>query len=104
MCIMIIILALVGLTFLYLAYSVGRGNIGLIHDYHTKKIKEENLKPYAKTMSKGLAVMGLGILLSAIFLYFEIMTGFGLAIFISLIMGILIFNKAQKKYNGGWFA
>lgn len=75
--------------------------VSLLHDYHYKNVKEEDIPSYCKLMGIGLIMMGLGICLTGVyFLIFE--NPFGLLIMVlSFIIGIIIINKAQK-YNGSW--
>lgn len=75
--------------------------VSLLHDYHYKNVKEEDIPSYCKLMGIGLIMMGLGICLTGVyFLIFENL--FGLLIMVlGFIIGIIIINKAQK-YNGSW--
>ena len=95
--------ALVGLIFLRISYAFSKGNISLIHDFHTRNVKKEDIKDYTKLYAIGEFVMAIGCLLSGAFLYFEKFTLVAISTFSGIIIGVLIFNQAQKKYNGAWF-
>lgn len=100
----IVLYALVSLMFLWLSYSLSKGKISLIHDYHSRNVKKEDIKDYTKLYSIGALVMAIGCLLSGVFLYFEKPTLVAISTFAGIIIGVLIFNHAQKKYNGAWFS
>lgn len=92
------------LILLILARFISKGNIGLIHSYHTGNIREKDVKAYTKLISSGLCVIAFGLIISGIFMYFGSTFGVLASIFSSLALGLAIFNKAQKKYNSGWFS
>lgn len=95
---------LVAFCMIIFAYSISKGNIKLIHQYHVKNVREEERNDYLQLFSKGLYIIGFGCLISAIFFIFENTKLMTLSIFLGLIFGIFIIGKAQKRYNGGWFA
>lgn len=75
--------------------------VSLLHDYHYKNVKEEDMPAYCRLMGIGLIVMGLGICFTGV--YFVIFKNIGglLILLLGFIAGIIIMNKAQK-YNGSW--
>lgn len=86
------------------AMKIGKGNIGLIHDYHWRNVKEEDKMKYCKELSKGMYVISFGILLSGIFSYIGNNIGVPVCLFGGIGIGFGIFHMAQKKYNGSWFS
>ena len=77
-------------------------NVSLLHDYHVRNVKEEDLADYSRLMGQGLIVMGAGVcvcglldMMSLSFWWVPLVAGF--------VIGFLMMNKAQKKYNGSWF-
>ncbi|MDI9394660.1 MAG: hypothetical protein QM426_04250 [Euryarchaeota archaeon] len=99
----IVVVVLVAIISFWFASNISKGRINLIHSYHTKNIKNEDIMNYAKLFSKGLYVIGIGCLIAGFFIYNEIGIGVLLSIFSGIIIGLLFIHKAQKKYNRGWF-
>ncbi len=78
-------------------------NASLLHDYHFKNVREEDIPGYTRMMGQGLIVMGAGVclcglldLLQSSFWWVPLLVGF--------VTGFLMMNRAQKKYNGSWFS
>lgn len=93
--------------FLTIAYSVYRGFLGLIHEYHWKNVRPEDYSAYGNAMGIGLSVFGLTFLLSGGISLFGgslwvIYSAFGV-LAAGIIAGLVLIGRAQKKYNGGWF-
>ncbi len=76
--------------------------VSLLHDYHYKNVREEDMPAYTRLIGIGLILVGAGIcaagVLSLVFrnLMNLIALGLGLAV------GITVMSAAQKKYNGSW--
>ena len=73
--------------------------ISLLHDYHYRNVKKEDIPAYARQIGIGLIITGAGIFFTGLldfagssFWWVAMMTGF--------ILGLAIIYKAQKKYNG----
>ena len=78
-------------------------NASLLHDYHFKNVREEDIPGYSRLMGQGLIVMGAGVcvcglldMMSLSFWWVPLVAGF--------VIGFLMMNRAQKKYNGSWFS
>lgn len=76
--------------------------VSVLHDYHYKNVKEEDVPAYAKRMGAGLVVIGVGIgvtgilnLVNSAFRWVSLPAGFA--------AGLIIIVRAQKKYNGSFF-
>lgn len=76
--------------------------ISLLHGYHYKNVKESDVKAYTKENGKALIIIGIGLLLSGVGDLMNIMIGW-IGFGICFIVGMIMFVKAQKKYNGGIF-
>ena len=75
--------------------------LSLLHDYHYKNVKEEDISAYCKLMGIGLMTIGIGICLTGLYsLVFENLYGL-LILLLGFVVGIIIISKAQK-YNGSW--
>ena len=78
--------------------------ISLVHDYHWRKVKKEDIPAYTRLMGIGLLLIGIGCCLTGIIdLAFKTEAGW-IAFVVGSIAGILQMNKAQKTYNGSWFS
>ncbi len=73
--------------------------ITLLHDYHYKHVKKEDIPAYSRQMGMGLIVIGAGIFMTGLFSlvnsslwWVPLVAGF--------VLGIIILYRAQKKYNG----
>ena len=77
--------------------------VSLVHTYHYKNVKQEDLPAYARLLGIGQILMGIGIcvtgllnLLKSALWWIPMTAGF--------VAGFIVMNKAQKKYNGSWFS
>lgn len=98
------ILFFIGITFLIVALSISRGNIRLIHEYHRKNIKEEDIKPYCALFGKGTFTIAMGIIISSIFALLECGILIIIANILGFVIGMIFLHKAQIKYNGSWIS
>ena len=86
------------------------GNISSLHSYHTKRVSEENRKPFGKLVGLGTLIIGVALIIYGVLhLIFEL-TGMETLVVIGtaeLIVGIVVGMAfsfyAMKKYNGGIF-
>lgn len=102
----LIIYFLIGALFIVLGLLIWRKQkVSLIHDYHYRHVKKNDLPSYSRLMGIGMLVMGTGFCICGILSLF-VKNGIWctLTVTVFLIAGLLIFNKAQKKYNGSWFS
>ena len=77
--------------------------LSILHDYHYKNVKEEDVPAYTGQIGIGLSLIGAGICLTGVldllrssFWWLPMLAGF--------VLGIIVMHKAQKKYNGSWFS
>lgn len=77
--------------------------ISLIHSYHYKNVKKEDVPAYTRLMGIGLILIGVGICVTGVLnlLYSSL---WWIPLLAGVVMGFIIMNKAQKKYNGSWFS
>jgi len=77
--------------------------VSLLHEYHYKNVKQEEMPAYARLMGIGLIVMGTGICITGLLsmlksaLWWVPLLG-------GIVAGLIVMNHAQKKYNGSWFS
>ena len=77
--------------------------VSLLHDYHYKNVSNEDIPAYTRLIGIGLILIGAGICTTGVLNLFESPLWW-LPMLIGFAAGILVMNKAQKKYNGSWFS
>ena len=76
--------------------------VSLLHDYHYKNVKQEELPAYSRLIGIGLIVMGAGICITGLLNLFESPLWW-VSLVCGIVAGFIVMNKAQRKYNGSWF-
>ena len=94
---------LMSITCFVFAYAHFKGNVSLVHSYHKRKIKQENLMSYSKTMGVGMLICGLGCLMNLLARLFHLFILGKIGVVIGLVVGIVMMIYAQMKYNHGIF-
>ncbi len=95
----------VSLLAFYFGFQIkNKQRITLIHDYHWKNVKEQDIKPYTSLMGMGQYSIGIGCLTSGVLGLFVSSIVTIIPIFLGIIIGFIIMYKAQKKYNSGMFS
>ena len=96
------------IPFVWLGIRINRGELSLIHDYHQKKVKEEEKAAYGKAFSKGMFGMAASMIVSGLVAMFGESKSFMIASLVVLFLGfaisIAVLLRVQKKYNGGIFS
>lgn len=80
-----------------------RQKVSLIHDYHHKNVKKEDVPAYTRLMGIGLILIGAGICVTGLMNLKESALWW-IPMLIGFAAGLLVTNRAQKKYNGSWFS
>ena len=98
----IIMQAGVGLLVIIIGILNMKGNISLLHSYHTKRVKEEDVLPFGRKVGLGAIIMGCTMIAAAIAeLFFENITN--IILIAGFIPGIGLIVYAMFKYNKGIF-
>lgn len=96
-------LIVLGVIFIFLGIMNYKGNISSIHWYNRRNVSKKDVKNYGKLMGIGTIILGVGMIVTAIFqLFFDLDESNYILIF-SLISGIITMIYAQFKYNKGIF-
>ena len=77
--------------------------ISLVHDYHYKNVKKEDIPAYTRLLGHGLLFIGTGICVTGLLNLLK-STLWWVPMLIGFVAGFIAMNKAQKKYNGSWFS
>ncbi len=100
-----IIVIPVSLLPLYFGFQIkNRQRIDLIHSYHHKSVKQEDIPQYTALMGTGMYCIGAGCLLYGIAALVSTSALISLIMPVGIVIGFAIMHKAQKKYNGCWFS
>ena len=99
----LIIEIIIGLVLIVIGIFNTKGNISLLHSYHRKRIKEENIKPFGKKVGIGTIIIGITIILAGLFAFLSYANISKVVLIIGLITGCIIIFYALFKYNKGIF-
>ena len=78
------------------------GNIGTIHSYNRRKIKEEDIPKYGKAVGAGTLIMGAALVIAFIVAFWkEELVAF--ILLPAVVVGLALILYAQFKYNRGIF-
>lgn len=102
--------ALVGVVLLLIGISNTKGNISLLHSYHTHRVSKEDIPAFGKSVGLGTIIIGVGIIVFSalgvvtVYTQKEIFSTIATALLIaSIVVGLIITFKALIKYNKGIF-
>lgn len=73
--------------------------ISILHDYHYRNVKKEDIPAYARQMGIGLMILGAGIFVSSLF-ELAYSSLWWIPLTAGFFLGLIVIYKAQKKYNG----
>ena len=77
--------------------------VTLVHTYHYKNVKKDDLPTYARLLGIGLILMGIGICVTGLLNLLESALWW-IPMAVGFVAGFIVMSKAQKKYNGSWFS
>ena len=90
----------VGLTCIILGLLIWKKQkISILHSYHYKNVKQEDIPAYTRLMGIGNIIIGAGICLSGL-LNIACPKAWWIPMVGGFVVGFIIIYKAQKKYNG----
>lgn len=94
---------IIGFILLIIAYLLGiKHKIELMHDYHMRKVKKQDVKAYCQTIGLGFLIIGVSWLGQGIYDNMLINDGMTIICYGTFI-GLIIIIYAQYRYNGGIF-
>ena len=77
--------------------------VSLVHTYHYKNVKKEDLPAYSRLLGIGLILIGVGICVTGLLNLFE-SAFWWIPMIAGFASGLAVLSTAQKKYNGSWFS
>ena len=79
-----------------------RGNIGTVHSYNRKRVREEDIPKYGKAVGTGTLIIGLGMI-AAFALEFWVLAPVDTVLLPAFLVGLGFILYGQFKYNKGLF-
>ena len=76
--------------------------ISLLHSYHYKNVRKEDIPAYTCLAGISLILIGAGICTTGLLNLLH-SSLWWLPLFGGIAAGFIVMNRAQKKYNGSWF-
>ena len=98
-----IVQIIIGLIIVIIGILNIKGNISLLHSYHRKRVKKEDIKPFGKKVGIGSIIIGITEILASIFTYFNYINISNIILCIGQLIGFIIIFSAMIKYNKGIF-
>ena len=78
------------------------GNISTIHSYNRRKVKEEDIPKYGRTVGTGTLIIGMSLIAAFVTTFWN-ETIMAFIVVPSLVVGLVFILYAQFKYNKGIF-
>ena len=75
----------------------------ILHGYHYRNVKEEDIPAYTRQMGIGEVIVGAGLCLTGLLRFFTVSFVSWLPFVAASLVGFTMMDRAQKKYNGSWF-
>ena len=98
-----IIQIIIGLVLIIIGIFNMKGNISMLHSYHRKRVKKEDMIPFGKKVGIGSIIIGITIILAGIFTILNYTNISNIILGIGLVIGFIIIFYAIFKYNKGIF-
>lgn len=94
---------IIGLVLIIVGTLNIKGNISMLHSYHRKRIKEEDIKPFGKKVGIGTIIIGITIIAAGLCMFFNYADISNVILIIGLVTGCIVIFYALFKYNKGIF-
>ena len=98
-----IIQIIIGIVLIIIGIFNMKGNISLLHSYHRKKVKKEDIIPFGKKIGIGSIIIGITIIIVGVFTILNYPIISNIILVIGLVTGFIIIFCAMFKYNKGIF-
>lgn len=99
----LIIQIIIGIVLIIIGISNIKGNISLLHSYHRKRVKKEDIKPYGKKVGIGTIIIALTIIIAGILAFLNYTNISNISLIVGFLTGFIIIFYAMFKYNKGIF-
>ena len=95
----LILQIIIGFSLIILGIINMKGNISMLHSYHRKRVKKEDIIPYGKKVGTGIIIIGISIIIAGVFTIFNYTSISNIILIIGLVVGTIIIFCAMFKYN-----
>ncbi len=96
----VILVGLLGIVFIAEGYLLWKKEkFSLLHSYHTDRVSPEDLKAFCTLSGIGVALIGLGLLATAVILWFTDSAASFLCFGVCFAVGLAFLIAAGVKYN-----
>ena len=92
----------VGAFIIVLGILNAKGNISMLHSYHRKRVKEEDVIPFGRRLGAGTIIIGLTIIAAAITDLLSLNIA-NIVLIVGFVPGFILIAYAMMKYNKGIF-
>ena len=86
----LILQIIIGLSLIILGIINMKGNISMLHSYHRKRVKKEDIIPYGKKVGTGIIIIGISIIIAGVFTIFNYTSISNIILIIGLVVGTII--------------
>ena len=94
--------AVAGIVIIIIGILNIKGNVSMLHSYHRKRVKEEDILPFGRKIGIGAIIIGCTIIGAGVAeLYFENIRN--IILIAGFIPGFIFIIYAMLKYNKGIF-
>jgi hypothetical protein len=98
-----IMLLILGLFIVAIGCVNIKGNISTIHSYNRRKVKEEDIPKYGKTVGTGTVIIGASLIVSFFVTTFWNEEIVAFILLPAIVIGLAFILYGQIKYNKGIF-
>ncbi len=105
-----IVQIILGVVLIVIGIVNFKGNVSILHSYHTKRVKEEDKIPFGRKIGVGTIIIGVTIIVSGILTYLSkttlntlYLTISNIVMGVGLAVGFIFIFYAMIKYNKGVF-
>ena len=94
---------IIGLILIIIGIFNMKGNISLLHSYHKKRVKKEDVIPFGKKVGTGSIIIGITIIITGVFTILNYTNISNAVLVIGFAAGLILIFYAMFKYNKGIF-
>ena len=105
-----IVTIIIGVVLIVIGILNTKGNVSMLHSYHRKRVKPEDILPFGKLVGLGTIIIGVSVVLMGVLSYLanalqnELCLTIGyVALIVGFVVGLGINFYAMFKYNKGIF-
>ena len=98
-----IIQIIIGLVLVIIGIFNMKGNLSLLHSYHRKRVKKEDIITFGKKVGIGSIIIGITIIIAGVFTILNYTNISNAILVIGLVWGFIFIFYAMFKYNNGIF-